>query len=432
MDGIHFYDRELERLDRARLAELQDGKLGGLARALAGNAFFLDKLRAGGLEPGDLGSVGDLARVPFTTKAELVAEQAARPPFGRLPTYPLARYRYLHQTSGTTGAPLRWLDTEEDWAWWVRCWGFVYRGAGVTDEDVVFCAFSFGPFVSHWTAIAGARGVGALAIPGGGQTSPQRLRAIVENRATVVVCTPTYALHLAEVADEHDVDLRASDVRATIHAGEPGASVPNVRRRIEEAWGATCFDHAGATEVGAWAFGCLAGGGAVHLNETEFVFEVVDPATGAPAPDGARGELVVTSLGRTGMPVVRYRTGDLVEITTEPCACGRTLARARGGVLGRADDMLIVRGVNLYPSAVDDVVRGVDGVLEYEVELRRRSEMDDLAIRIESDAFDRASAAISDAFRLRHSLRVTVEQADRGTLPRYELKARRYKRVDLE
>jgi phenylacetate-CoA ligase len=434
MDDPLFFDRDLETLDRERLGRLRDRRVRALVAEISANEFFRAKLAGAGLTPEDVRGAADLAAVPFTTKAELVEEQLARPPFGRLLTHPLSRYRYRHQTSGTTAAPLVWLDTEEDWAWWMRCWGFVYRGAGVTDEDVVFCAFSFGPYISHWTAIAGARSAGALAVSGGGQTSPQRLRAIAETRATVLVCTPTYALHLAEVAAEYRVDVRASSVRTTIHAGEPGASVPNVRRRIEEAWGARCHDHAGATEVGAWAFDCPAADGAVHLNEAEFVFEVIDPATAEPVAEGSRGELVVTSLGRTGMPAVRYRTGDLVELTAEPCACGRTFARAVGGVLGRADDMMIVRGVNLYPSGVDDIVRGVDGVVEYEVELRRRASMTDLAIRVETEegAFRRVAQSIGEAFRLRHSLRVTVERAERGSLPRYEFKARRYKTVEAE
>lgn len=428
MSGSQFFARHLEMLDRTRLRELQDRKLRKLATDVAANAFYGERVR-------DVRSVDDLARVPFTTKQELIDDQLASPPYGRLLTHPLSRYTYFHSTSGTSGAPLRWLDTEEDWAAWIRCWGFVYRGAGVTEDDVVFCAFSFGPYISHWSAMSGARGIGAIAIPGGGMTSLQRLQAIVENRCTVVLCTPTYALHLAEVAEEHRIDLAGSDVRVTIHAGEPGASIPNVRRRIEQTWGARAFDHAGATEAGAWGFDCTAAEDDLHLNETEFVFECIDPATGTPVPEGERGELVVTNLCRTGMPAIRYRTGDLVEMTTAPCACGRNLARIRGGVLGRTDDMLIVRGVNLYPSAVDDVVRGVPEIVEYEVELRRSPERSDLAIKVEvssESAFDRIDAAVREAFRTRHSLRVLVEYAPPSSLPRYELKARRYKRIDLE
>ena len=205
----------------------------------------------------------------------------------------------IHQTSGTTGEPLRCLDTVESWNWWSRCWSSVYRAAGVTAADRVFFAFSFGPFIGFWSGYEGAQLIGALAIPGGGMSSSQRIRAMMVNDITVLVCTPTYALHLAEVAEEEGFDLAASSVNITIHAGEPGASLPTTKKRIEDAWGARCFDHAGATEVGAWGFECQVQSG-VHINEGEFIAEVIDPATLEPAVEG---ELVLTNLGRPGMPV---------------------------------------------------------------------------------------------------------------------------------
>jgi len=411
---------------------LQNERLGCLLLELTGNRFYQEKFRVAGIEMSGVRSAEDLKRLPFTTKSELIADQVASPPYGRLLTYPLERYRYLHQTSGTTLQPMKRLDTREDWESWVRCWGYVYRGAGVTEKDLVFCAFSFGPYISHWAAIDGARNVGALCLSGGGMNSEQRLRLILDNRCTVLVCTPTYALHLGEAAEALGLDLSASDIRITIHAGEPGASVPNVRRRIEEYWGASCFDHAGATEVGAWAFPCQAHDGSLHLNELEFIFEVVDPQTGEACEPGTCGELVATNLSRAGMPVLRYRTGDLVELTLDPCVCGRRLARIRGGVLGRADDMLILRGVNLYPSAIDNLLRGLTSIVEYEVEIRRRAGMDDLLLKIEiqdAERFSEAEEEVLAAFRAQLNIRVSVEQAARGSLPRYEFKARRYKRI---
>jgi len=422
----------METLDRGRLRQFQDERLRCALRELTSNGFYREKFHHAGIEMQSMRSAEDLKRLPFTTKSELAAEQQAHPPYGRLLTYPLARYSYLHQTSGTTGQPLKWLDTREDWETWMRCWGYVYRAAGVSEDDLVFCAFSFGPYVSHWAAIDGARHIGALCLSGGGLSSEQRLRMIIENRCTVLVCTPTYALHLAEVADGLGLDLRSSAIRTTIHAGEPGASIESVKRCIEQAWGAPCFDHAGATEVGAWAFDCQAQSGSIHLNELEFTFEVIDPQTGSAVDEGTRGELVVTTLGRPGMPVLRYRTGDLVEMTNEPCACGRTLARIKGGVLGRADDMLIVRGVNLYPSAIDNLLRALPSIIEYEVEIKRIAGMDDLLLKIEindREPFSHVKQAVLAAFRSQLNIRVSVEQAVRGSLPRYEFKARRYKRV---
>ncbi len=429
---MSFDYRELSSKTRERVREWQDERLQALLAELTGIRFYQEKFRLAGLEMTKIRRVADLSGLPFTTKAELAADQQEYPPYGRLLSYPMSQYRYLHQTSGTTGRPLRWLDTAADWETFMRCWAEVYLGAGVTPDDLVFCAFSFGPYVSHWSGIDGARYVGALALSGGGMHSEQRLRAILENRCTVLVCTPTYALHLAEVADGLGLNLRDSDIRITIHAGEPGASVPNVKSRIEAAWGARCFDHAGATEVGAWAFDCQAEDGAIHLNELEFLFEVIDPKTSQPVAEGVRGELVITTLGRAGMPVLRYRTGDLVEMTTWPCACGRTLARINGGVLGRADDMLTVRGVNLYPAAIDNLIRAIPAITEFEVEIRRVAEMDDLLLKVETDersAFVDIEQAILAAFRAQLNIRVSVVQAEHGSLPRYEFKARRYKRV---
>ena len=432
MSGTSFYNREIETMRRERLREWQGERLRSLLAELAANEFYQAKARAAGITLERIERIEDLASLPFTTKAELVEDQAARPPFGRLLTYPLSNYRYFHQTSGTTGRPLRWLDTDESWNWWTRCWGMVYRAAGITAGDVVFCAFSFGPFISHWTAISGAWHVGAMAIAAGGMNSEQRLQTLTDNRCTVLISTPTYALHLAEVASLQGINLRDSAIRRTIHAGEPGASLPAVRQAIETAWGATCFDHAGATEVGAWAFDCGAEAGAIHLNEAEFIFEVIDPANGEAVAEGARGELVITNLGRGCMPVVRYRTGDLVEMTSEPCACGRGFARIRGGVLGRADDMMIVRGVNLYPSAIDNLIRSRPEVVEYEVLVRRVAGMDDLLIRLETAEavpFAETAGALLAIFRRQFGIRVSLEHAATGSLPRYEFKARRFKRV---
>ncbi len=431
----HFFNEAIERLTREQLIEAQNQKLRQLLSEMTANEFYQNKFKACGLTFDEVKSAVDLQALTFTTKSELVGEQAEHPPFGRLLTYPLSHYRYLHQTSGTTGRPLKWLDTAASFQWFVDSWGYVYRGAGVSEEDIVFCAFSFGPYISHWVAISGAWNIGALAVSGGGLNSEQRLQSIFDNRCTVLVCTPTYALHLAERAREVGLDLRASAICKTIHAGEPGASLPNVKRRIEEAWGATCFDHAGATEVGAWAFACTTESNTIHLNEAEFIFEVINPQSGEVVPEGTRGELVITNLGRAAMPVLRYRTGDLVEMTTRPCGCGRNFARIKGGVLGRADDMLIVRGVNLYPSAIDDLLRGLANIAEYEVHIRTLSGMDDLLIHLEpvdANLFAETARLVLEAFRNRFNIRVHIEQAGQGSLPRYEFKARRYKRIESE
>ncbi|MBI3733058.1 MAG: phenylacetate--CoA ligase family protein [Chloroflexi bacterium] len=416
---------EVETAPRETLQQIQLAKLRQLCDAvLASNHFYQRKLAGAGLRAGgDMRSLDDLRRLPFTTKSELVADQEAHPPFGTNLTYPLDRYVKFHQTSGTTGRSLRWLDTDESWEWWLNCWGAVYRAAGVGAGDRAYFAFGFGPFIGFWSAYESARRAGLMSIPGGGLTSEQRLQAIIENRATVLVCTPTYALHLAEVARRDGVDLSQSAMRVTIHAGEPGASIPGTRQRIEEAWHAQCFDHTGATEVGATGFSCAARSG-VHLNEGEFIFEVIDPQTERPAEEG---ELVVTNLGRLGMPLIRYRTGDRVRLDDARCECGRTFARMAGGIIGRADDMVTVRGVNVFPSAIENLVREFEAITEFNIEVTREGELDEMAINVEVAYGDGASVAQALASRVQQSLylRPRVQVVETGTLPRFQLKARR-------
>jgi len=416
------YDPRLETLDTAGRRALQLQRLRTVMTATLGaNEFWTAKWRAAGLgAAADLRDWDDLCRLPLTAKPELVDDQAAHPPFGANLTFPLERYVRVHQTSGTTGAPLRWLDTQESWEWWARCWGFVLAAAGVRPGDRAFFPFSFGLFVGFWAGFEGARALGALAIPGGGQDSATRLAAMESLGATVLVCTPSYALHLLQVAREHGVDAAKLPVRVTVHAGEPGAGIPSVRARIEAGWGAHAYDHAGMTEMGAYGYECEAQAG-LHVNESEFIAEVIDPATGAPADEG---ELVLTNLGRLGSPLVRYRTGDRARLADSPCACGRTFARLEGGILGRLDDMLIVRGVNVFPTAIEAIVRRFP-VEEFRVEVFRDGELDEARVLLEIEGGDAAAARVQAALRAGLGIRLQVESVTPGSLPRFELKARR-------
>ena len=234
------------------------------------------------------------------------------------------------------------------------------------------------------------------------------------------MCTPSYALHLLEIARARSIDLAKLRVRTTVHAGEPGAGIPAVRARIEEGWGARAFDHAGMTEMGAYGYECAAQAG-LHVTESEFIAEVVDPATGAPARDG---ELVLTNLGRVGSPIVRYRTGDHVRLAEAPCGCGRTFRRLEGGILGRLDDMLIVRGVNVFPTAIEGIVRRFVDLDEFQIEVFRAGELEEVRVLVELE--DAAGASrVQEALRVGLGIRLEVATVPRGSLPRYELKARR-------
>src|SRR5262245_56768997 len=313
------------------------------------------------------------------------------------------------------------METQASWEWWAHCWGFVLAGAGVRPDDRVFFPFSFGLFIGFWAGFDGARALGAMAIPGGGQDSAQRLAAIESLRATAICCTPSYALHLAEQARERGLDLRGLGVRVAVHAGEPGAGIPSVRARIETAWGARAYDHAGMTEMGANGFECAEQNG-LHCNETEFIAEIVDPETGAPADEG---ELVLTNLGRAGSPLLRYRTGDRVRRTSAPCPCGRTFMRLEGGILGRVDDMLVVRGVNVFPSALEGIVRRFAEVDEFQIEVYRRGAMDEVRLLVEGDGTSTVAPALAERVRVDLGIRIDVVPVPARSLPRFELKARR-------
>jgi phenylacetate-CoA ligase len=419
-----FHDQPLETLDQDTLRKHQWARLTRLTQAVVpANRFIARQWERVGLgRPQDLRGWDDFHRLPLTEKRALVEDQVANPPFGSNLSYPLERYVRVHQTSGTTGTPLRWLDTQESWAWWAHCWGFVLRAAGLGPGDRVFFPFSFGLFVGFWAGFEGVRALGALAIPGGGQDSAQRLAAMAALGATAVCCTPSYALHLAEVARERRIELARLGVHTTVHAGEPGAGIPAVRARIEAAWGARAYDHAGMTEMGAYGFECAAQAG-VHVNEAEFIAEVIDPVTGCPADEG---ELILSNLGRLGSPLLRYRTGDRVRVARGPCACGRSFLRLEGGILGRIDDMLVVRGVNVFPSALEDIVRRFPAVDEFLIEVYRRGELDEVRLLLEVNGeAGPVVVAVQEAVRVDLGIRVEAVPVPGRSLPRYELKARR-------
>jgi phenylacetate-CoA ligase len=392
----------------------------GLRDVLRTNEFWRARLTG-------VGGWDDFDRLPLTTKSELIADQAARPPFGTNLTYPLDRYVRLHQTSGSSGdRPLRWLDTAESWDWWQRVWSdHVYPAAGVTAADRVFFAFSFGPFIGFWSAFGGTERLGALAISGAAMTTEQRLRNLFDVGATVLLSTPTYALRMADVARELGLDLATSDVRVTVHAGEPGASIPTTRATIEAAWGATCFDHTGMTELGPTGHSCSQRDG-IHAIESEFIFEVIGP-DGQPAADG---ELVATNLGRWGMPLIRYRTGDRVSVSREPCSCGSPFLKLVGGIRGRVDDMFTVRGVNLYPSQVEDIVRRHASVTEFVLEHRRIRQMDEVSLLVEITGPDTSTERLEADLRQALGVRLGCRVVPTGTLPRSELKSKRLVRVE--
>ena len=421
------YTDALSLPSRAAVEELQLAKLQQtLAEIYRRNRFYTNKLDQAGINPGSIQSPEDISLLPLTEKSELAADQE-NGNFAANLTYPLARYVRFHQTSGTQGEPLRVLDTPESWDWWGRCWKQVFSASGVGPDDRIFCAFSFGPFIGFWAAVEGARQLGALLVPGGGRSSLERLKLMRETGCTVLCCTPSYALHLLDVAAENGFDLGELAVHTTIHAGEPGANIPAVKQRIEAGWSARCRDHSGATEVGAYGFETATQPNGLLINETEFIAEVLDTA-GRQVNPGEEGELVLTNLGRWGFPVIRYRTGDVVRYA-EPEAGTHHLLFLEGGIIGRVDDMVTVRGVNIYPSAIDNLVRSVDGIEEYRTTVSTRREMNVLSLEIEVvPGADRISttSALAEMITGKLGLQADITVVEPASLPRFEMKGKRF------
>lgn len=416
------FRRQMESLDADALAEHQLVKLNRLLDAiLPANEFYAEKL-ARVKKP--LESLDELVELPFTFKEELLEhhDSAAEPPHARNLTYAVERYVRFHQTSGTHGRPLTVLDTAEDWRWWLECWQYVLDAAQVTAEDRVVMAFSFGPFIGFWSAFEAAADRGCLVVPGGGQNTLGRLELLRQSQATVLFCTPSYALHMGEVAAEHQIRLEALPVRRIVVAGEPGGSVHAIRQRIEAIWNATVIDHAGATEIGPWGY-CDQARCGLHINEGEFLAEFLSAETGGPAGEGELAELVLTTLGRAGSPVIRYRTGDLVR----PCWSAEGDNRfvlLDGGILGRNDDMMIIRGMNIFPSSVEQILRSFPELIEYRMTASKHGEMDHLSIEIEDRL--QQPQRVAEELRLRLGLKVDVACVPIGTLPRFEGKGKRF------
>ena len=417
------YDQRqsIRQLPREELRNRQLAKLNELlAKILPHNRFYAEKLAAANLP---LTSWEDLCRLPFTFKEELKGSPLGGE-FAANLTWPVERYVRVHQTSGTQGRPMPVLDTAEDWEWWLSTWQYVLDAAEITAADRVLFPFSFGPFIGFWSAFEACLARGCLAIPSGGMKTLARLELIRTTRATVFFCTPSYTMRMAEVAADNQIDPSALQVRRIIVSGEPGGSLPDVQKRIGAVWNARVIDHAGASEVGPWGFADQEGRG-LFINEAEFLPEFLSLATGGPAEEGELSELVLTSLGRAGSPVLRYRTGDLVRPSWKSAQNGDCrFVLLEGGVLGRADDMLVVRGVNIFPSSIDQIVRAFPEVIEYRATVVRHGEMDALQVQIEDRLSD--PSRVARDLHLRLGLKVDVQCVPAGTLPRFEGKGKRF------
>jgi phenylacetate-CoA ligase len=427
-----YLEPQLERASRAALTRLQLRRLRAqVVHAARHSPFYRRKLRAARVDPASIRTLDDLRRLPFTTKDELKDNQAERPPWGDLLAVPLAEVVRVHLTSATTGRPLAFLDTAADWHGFYHSYARSLHAFGVRRTDMVMAAFSYGPWIGYWSGFYAAQDLGALVYPVGGLSTEQRLDALLAYPITVLGCTPSYALFLAEQAAKKGLDLaKETKLRITWHTGEPGASIPATRARIEAAFGAQAYDLPGLTEIAAWGFECDARSGLTHVHEDYVYPEVLDD-DGRSVKPGERGELVFTSLYRKAMPLLRYRTRDVVQLADRRCACGRTLVAFEGGVLGRLDDMKKVRGIVVYPRRIEELVRPHRDVDEFQIVFRRLDGLDDILLRVDpSPALALAERGglgetLAKDLQLGLGIRVSVEVGEPGSLPRWDHKARR-------
>lgn len=430
-----FWCRPLETSPREQILDIQWKRIRSLLRyAHRRSPFYQDLFRRIGAEPGDFRTLDQFkCEFPKTDKKDFIHFQEEAPPYGTTCAVDPREISMHAETSGSAGIKLQIPYTLYDTERYGESWIYGWWGLGIRPTDSFYFAFNWGTFAGFWSAYWGARRLGATIYSGGGQSTAGHIEQIQRLEPTVLLSTPTYALRLAEEAERMGVDLRGSSVRFTYHAGEPGpTALPALRRQLENAWGAVAGELLGVAEVDAMAPGCPLGNG-VHMNELNcfsWSCDMDDPSR--EVAEGAIGENVVTSFVQNAQPLINYRTHDLVRARTN-CECGRTWRYFEGAVLGRSDFMITIRGTNVYPTGVEAVVMDATGLSpHYELILDRASSgLEEMTVRVEADpslpAEDYASVGVQLERRLKSSfeVRIPVEVLTPGSLPRFELKAKR-------
>jgi phenylacetate-CoA ligase len=435
MNESPYWNPRHETMPRDRLEALQVRKLRDLIGwADARVPWQSKRLRNAGVTADSIDSLQDLRRIPLMTRDDWMAGQEEEPPYGTNVAVPPEMGVRYHMTSGTTGrTPIRVLDSMKDWEWIAEMWCYGLWGFGVRPTDTVFVAFGYSTFIGFWGLHYASEKLGCLTLPGGAMTTEQRVQTIADMGATVVASTPTYALRMAQEAKAMGIDLANGPVTRLILSGEPAGSIPATKKLIEELWGARAGDTAGMTELGTiMIFECDRQPGGTHIIEDHYIEEVLDPETDQPVPYGEMGERVVTSFGRGFIPVLRYRTRDfVVRAPASSCPCQRTFDLYDGGIRGRVDDMKLVRGTNVYPRAVEAIVREFPEIDEFQIRLYTAEGIRDeieVLVEIPDPSVDgealagRLGRALADAHE---NLRFGVRLVEVETLPRFELKAKR-------
>lgn len=434
MENPTFWRKDMETLPREKLEQLQLQRFKERMKYVYERSpFYRRKYDAAGIKPEDIRTLRDIRHVPFTIKEELRESQAEHPPWGDCICIRPEEGVRVFQTSGTTGIPVKVILNKADWTvhFYEQFMHFMY-GYGLTTSDILFVPFNFGLHIAWWGFSAALEREGVMIVPGGGQSSQDRVRNIFEWGATAVCGTPTYLIHLGETGLKMGLPPSQSKVKKIVTAGEPGANIPSTKKAIEELWGAQCYDDIGSTEISNFGFECVFQRG-THVIETMFYAECLDPDTLDPVKEGEVGELVLSNLCTESMPLLRYRIRDLVRFNRQPCDCGRTFLRLDGGVLGRSDDMFQFAGVNIFPSAIENLIREIkEFSKEYQLVVPRMGSGKHLKIRVEPAESDISEANLQNAAKLlmdtikyRISVTPEIEILTMGELPRFEGKARR-------
>jgi len=437
-----YWNPAVETLPLERLQVLQLEKFKRVFQwAYDRSRFHRSLYDAAGITPKDVRSLEDVRKVPKVEKSTMRDIQGKEPfPYGDALCVPLSEVTEYRQTSGTTGQPVYQPDTWQDWEWWAECWAYLLWAQGYRPQDRVFIPFGYNVFVAFWAGHYGAEKIGCEVVPGGVLDTKARILKIQQLRPSAMMGTPTYMLGMADTAKNRmGIDPAQLTIDKITCAGEPGASISSTKRRIESAWGAKVFDHAGATEIGAWSYECADQPGGIHVNEALFLVELEDVDTGEIITEpGRRGKLIITALDRQAQPCIRFDSKDVSEWAGDPCTCGRAFRLLKGGVIGRADDITKVKGVALAPSAIEEVVRGIDGLGdEYEVVVEKQGDTEQITLKVEllpeaQGTRESVEAHLVDQLRLITNLRYTLEFHEYRSLPRYEVKAKRFKDLRRE
>ncbi len=435
MKANEYWNPVLETLPRGKLQELQLKKFQRIFKWTYENSKFHKALYDdAGIKPGDVRSLGDIRQVPKVEKAMMRGIQCKDPfPYGDALCVPLEEVSIFRQTSGTTGQPVYQPDTWQDWEWWSECWAYVLYSQGYRPRDRVFIPFGYNIFVAFWAGHYAAEKLGCEVVPGGVLDTQARILKIKELNATAMMATPTYILRMADVAkNKMGIDPSQLSISRITCAGEPGAGIPSTKKRIQDAWGARVYDHSGATEIGAWSYECSHQPCGMHVNEAMFLVEIEDIDTGEIIEEpGKKGKMVITALDRIAQPCIRFDSKDVIEWDANPCSCGRTFRVIKGGVIGRADDITKVKGVLLSPAAIEEVVRSIKGLGdEFEVVVDKQGDVDRIKLKVElmpEISRQTIEHELKDQLRLKTNLGYQIEYYDYGRLPRYEVKAKRFK-----